>query len=56
MVYTKEELRLIWLDSFVNFEYKHKKALCDCLSGDVPIGDFLKNGKQDIIAAVGEEQ
>ena len=56
MVYTKEELRLIWLDSFVNFEYKHKKALCDCLSGDVPIGDFLKNGKQDIITAVGEEQ
>lgn len=56
MVYTKEELRLIWLDGFINLEYKYKKALSESFSGDTRINDFLEIRKQDIISLIGEEQ
>ena len=57
MKYNAKELCLIWLDSFIGLEYKHKKAIFDKLGeGDLSLAYFLKESKEDIIAAIGENQ
>ena len=56
MGYTKEELRLIWLDSFINLEYKHKKFLYDAFSCGETVSGFLEKRKDEIVSATGDGQ
>lgn len=56
MGYTKEELRLIWLDSFINLEYKHKKFLYDAFSRGETVSGFLEKRKDEIVSATCDGQ
>ncbi len=56
MKYTKEELTLIWLDSFVGLEYKYKLEIYDFLKDAERIKDGLYIAKDYIINAVGENE
>ncbi len=54
--YTNSELCLIWLDSFLGLEYKHKKELYNLINGKDGIKEVLSKGKEYIIANVGESE
>lgn len=54
--YTNEELCLIWLDSFIGLEYKHKHELYKYIDGKSGIKSLIENGKEYIIKAVGEKE
>lgn len=54
--YTKEELCLIWLDSFDGLEYKHKQVIFDFIKGEEKITDGLNFAKDYIQNSVGENQ
>ena len=54
--YTKEELSLIWLDSFIELEYKHKVQIYDYLSKTHKISDGLNLAKDYILSEVGESE
>ncbi len=54
--YTKEELSLIWLDSFVGLEYKHKVKIYDYLSKSQKISDGLALAKDYILSSIGENE
>ncbi len=54
--YTKEELCLIWLDSFDGLEYKHKEIIFDFIKDEEKITDGLNLAKDYIVANVGENQ
>ena len=56
MKYTKEELTLIWLDSFIGLEYKHKLEIYKFLKDAERIKDGLNLAKDYIISAVGENE
>ena len=56
MKYTKEELCLIWLDSFVGLEYKHKVQIYECLIKNQKISDGLMLAKDYIVKSVGENE
>ena len=47
--YTREELCLIWLDSFTELEYKHKKMLLDLANGVVDATTIVNAGKEYLI-------
>ena len=47
--YTREELCLIWLDSFTELEYKHKKMLLDLANGVVNATTIVNAGKEYLI-------
>ncbi len=55
MNYTQKELCLIWLDSFVGLEYKHKKQLYEYVGESVGIKEFLSKGKDYLITELGEK-
>ena len=38
--YTNSELCLIWLDSFLGLEYKHKQELYNCINGKTDLKAF----------------
>ncbi len=54
--YTNSELCLIWLDSFVGLEYKHKKELYNLINGKDSIKDLLEKGQDYIVTCVGESE
>ena len=54
--YSNAELVLIWLDSFVGLEYKHKLALFDNLKNCTGIKDFLQKSKDYISSTIGEKE
>ena len=54
--YTKEELSLIWLDSFDGLEYKHKEVIFDFLRSEERITDGLNLAKEYIAEKVGENE
>ena len=54
--YTAEELCLIWLDSFLGLEYKHKHELYKYIDGKSGIKSLIESGKEYIINAVGEKE
>ncbi len=56
MKYTKEELCLIWLDSFVGLEYKHKIQIYEYLIKNQKISDGLMLAKDYIVKSVGENE
>lgn len=47
--YTKEELCLIWLDSFTELEYKHKKMLLDLADGVLDATTIVNAGKEYLV-------
>ena len=55
MKYTQKELCLIWLDSFVGLEYKHKKQLYDYVGENAGIKELLSSGKDYLISELGEQ-
>ncbi len=46
--YTKEELCLIWLDSFLGLEYRHKERLI-AISGELDATTILQKGKDYLL-------
>ena len=56
MKYTKEELCLIWLDSFIGLEYKHKVQIYEYLTQSQKISEGLMLAKDYIAKSVGESQ
>ena len=54
--YTKEELSLIWLDSFIGLEYKHKKQLYKRIESAPSIKAFIEGSKEYIEKEIGENQ
>lgn len=54
--YKQEELCLIWLDSFLGLEYKHKLELFNKISGKSDIKAVLLSLKEYIINAIGENE
>ncbi len=56
MKYTTEELSLIWLDSFIGLEYKHKVQIYDFLNKSSKISDGLMLAKDYVVSNVGEKQ
>lgn len=54
MKYTKEELKIIWLDSFIGLEYKHKREIYSLVAGDADVKARLEANKDNVIALIGE--
>ncbi len=54
--YTNSELCLVWLDSFLGLEYKHKKELYKLINGKDGIKEVLESGKEYLIANLGENK
>lgn len=54
--YTNAELCLIWLDSFVGLEYKHKQTLYQMIQGKADIKELLEKGRDYIIQSIGEKE
>ena len=54
--YTKEELSLIWLDSFMGLEYKHKVQIYESLLSCDKISEGLNKAKDYITSSVGENE
>ena len=54
--YGKKETCLIWLDSFLGLEYKHKRALIDYIEESENIIDFVERAKSYLLSAVGENE
>lgn len=56
MKYLNAELCLIWLDSFIGLEYKHKLELYKKISGASGIKSLLESSKEYILSAIGEKE
>ncbi len=54
--YTKSELCLIWLDSFLGLEYKHKSELYKKINDSTEIKKFLSDNKDYIESAIGQKE
>jgi len=54
MKYNERELLIIWLDSFNDIEYKHKRALYDLLSGKSDLKRNIESNAREISGAIGE--
>ncbi len=54
--YINSELCLIWLDSFLGLEYKHKQVLYGLINGKADIKDLLSKGKDYIVTEIGERE
>ncbi len=52
--YNNSELCLIWLDSFLGLEYKHKKEIYNLINGKDGIKEVLEKGREYIVQNVGE--
>lgn len=55
MKYTKEELCLIWLDSFIGLEYKHKNDLYKNIVNSSKIRLAIENLRDKIEGLIGKE-
>lgn len=56
MKYDNGELCLIWLDSFLGLEYKHKQELFKMIGGKADIKELLVKGKSYIAENIGENE
>lgn len=56
MKYTKEELCLIWLDSFIGLEYKHKKEIYKTIVSSSKIKDAIVSLRAVIVNNIGENE
>ncbi len=56
MKYTIKELSLIWLDSFIGLEYKHKVQIYQFLSQSQTVSQGLMLAKDYILSSVGENE
>ncbi len=56
MKYSKEELCLIWLDSFIGLEYKHKKEIYQRIVCSSKIKEAIVSLKEYITANIGENE
>lgn len=54
--YDNSELCLIWLDSFIGLEYKHKQAVYSMINGKADIKELLVKGKDYIISNIGDKE
>ena len=54
MKYDERELLIIWLDSFKDIEYKHKRALYDLLEGKSDLKRNIELNAREISGAIGE--
>ena len=54
MKYTKEEKCLLWLDSFINLEYKHKSYLYKAIIQSNEIKAEIERQKPYIVENMGE--
>ena len=54
--YLNSELCLIWLDSFLGLEYKHKQTLYGLINGKADIKELLIKGKDYIVTEIGESE
>jgi len=54
MKYTKEEKSLLWLDSFINLEYKHKSYLYKAIIQSNEIKAEIERQKPYIVENMGE--
>lgn len=56
MKYLEKELRIIWLDSFVGLEYKHKVEIYNFIKDAKRISQGLSSAKEYIIKNVGQNE
>ena len=56
MKYTEKEKLLIWLDSFIGLEYKHKKAIYELIKDSSGIKNVLEKSRDYIVSEVGEKE
>lgn len=56
MKYTKEELSLIWLDSFLGLEYRHKEYLFDKICSTGRISENIVKNQSYIKENIGEKE
>ena len=54
MKYNERELLIIWLDSFKDIEYKHKRTLYDLLEGKSDLKRNIESNAREISGAIGE--
>ncbi len=54
MKYDEKELLIIWLDSFKDIEYKHKRELFDLLVDKTDLKRNIEINRREISAAIGE--
>ncbi len=52
MLYTREELCLIWLDSFNGLEYKHKNTLITLAGQDLNAKSIVEKGKDYLLTSL----
>ncbi len=53
--YTSKELCLIWLDSFLGLEYRHKQALFKDIEDNKGIKSFIEENRDYIVTKIGEQ-
>ncbi len=51
--YTNSELCLIWLDSIIDLEYKHKREIYNRINGKEGIKEVLEANRDELISRVG---
>ncbi len=56
MKYDKSELCLVWLDSFLGLEYKHKRELLPFIEEKPDVPSLLERAKEFLTTAVGESE
>ncbi len=54
--FMREELSLIWLDSFLGLEYKHKQRLVERLKNCESITQMLEEEKEYILSEIGNNE
>ena len=54
--YTNSELCLIWLDSFIGLEYKHKIELYKYINGKTDLKSLIEKGKDYIVQKIGANE
>lgn len=56
MKYSEGEKLLIWLDSFLGLEYRHKEAIFDLVKDSPEIKNALEKGREYFVTEIGEKQ
>ncbi len=56
MKYTEGEKLLIWLDSFLGLEYRHKKAIFELVKDSPEIKNVLERSKEYFVTEIGEKE
>ncbi len=54
--YKEQELRLIWIDSFIGLEYKHKAQIIKYIENATRISQGLEQAREYIVNSVGQNE